>query len=128
MTKTLEDIRKDYNDGVYVSKLKYPTAKKFPEGYIFDEDKSVKWNKEEVQRRNQEIADQYSAYRAENARLNNNLGDDVMNALVAEYGFSREQVLKIWGYAYNEKHSVMNDVFNFVTELADFYEEMVRLA
>ncbi|MNV13073.1 hypothetical protein D3C71_1037010 [compost metagenome] len=58
--------------------------------------------------------------------MSNKLEEDVVNALVEEYRFTIAQAEKIYGYAYREKHSCMNDVFYFVTELADLFEELEK--
>ena len=49
-----EDIIEKINNGDYDIKNTL-NKKQYPENYVFDENKSVKWNKEEVVRQNEEI-------------------------------------------------------------------------
>lgn len=78
MTKTIEKIINDYNNGVYTPKdtgKKIPA--KYPTGYIFDEEQSVRWNREELERQNRLIDDEWQILIAEENRLGAMLRDDV---------------------------------------------------
>ena len=125
--KTLEDVGIDYNNGEYENTMKYPNKSKYKENHIFDEDQTVKWNREEVVRQNELIDLEKKAYSNESNRLNNKLYDDAVNGLMEEYKFNKKQAEKIWNYVYAEKHSHMNDVFYFAGELADIIEEVIKL-
>lgn len=125
--KTLEDVRTDYNNGEYKNTMEYPNKSKYKEDYIFDENKTVKWNREMVIKENEFIDLYKRTYRDESNRLNNKLYEDAVESLMDEYGFNKKQAEKIWGYAYAEKHSYMNDVFSFAEELADIIEEVIKL-
>lgn len=125
--RTLEDVQRDYNNGVYKNKLKYPNKSKFKEDTIFDEDKSVRWNREEAIRQNEKIDQEKKEYQKETNRLENQLQDDAIKALMESYKFNIDQASKIWHYAYSEKHSYMSDVFIYADELANFIEEFNKI-
>lgn len=81
--------------------------RKVPTGYIFDEDQSVKWNREQVDRNN-------AAYIKEVARLNtlrNKERDRIQEEIYATicrevgHGLSRKQAISIWNMAYEWGHS-----------------------
>lgn len=125
--KYLEDIKNDYANGEYKNKLEYPTKSKYKEGHIFDENQTVKWNRNMVVRQNELIENDKKVYYTETNRLNKKLHEDAVKAIMNESKFNKAQAEKIWEYAYAEKHSYMNDVFNFVEELINLIEQIIRL-
>lgn len=78
-----------------------------PLNHVFDENKSVKWNKEEATRHNE-------LYQAEVARLNtekNKRRDAVVSHIVEKiqdevgHNLSAKKAKAIWDYAYDTSHS-----------------------
>lgn len=76
--------------------------KKVPENYVFDEDRSVKWNRDQVELNNKQ-------YQKEVARLNtekNKARDFVYNLIIEKIqhdvgdGLSRKKAKAIWNLAY----------------------------
>lgn len=124
---SINNIKDSWNNGDYKNKMEYPDATKFKETHVFDEEKSVKWNKEKVIYENNLINESKRVYQEESNRLNRKLHDDAVNALIDEYSFNKAQAERIWSFAYSEKHSHMNDVFYFVIELADLAEDLITL-
>lgn len=59
-----------------------PDRKKFPENHVFDADKSVRWNREEVARRNSEIEDRVAQYRRDLLHSEQNLYNSVLDYIV----------------------------------------------
>jgi hypothetical protein len=59
-----------------------PDRKKFPENHVFDADKSVRWNREEVARRNSEIDDRVAQYRRDLLHSEQNLRNSVIDYIV----------------------------------------------
>lgn len=115
---------------------------KYKEGYVFDEDKSVKWNREEVERRNKE-------YKEEQNRLikeHKDEWDSMINTvkfLIAEElksilpGAKAELIhpdnLKkkadlIFTKAWERSHSYgMHEVLTEVEELVDFISDFMKV-
>lgn len=59
---TYEELKELYDKATELKKQYHETRKiayknLYPEGYVFDEEKSVKWNREEKERKNQEALD-----------------------------------------------------------------------
>lgn len=108
-----------------------PDKKEFPiyhRGQIIDEDKSIKWNREEVER--------YRAAReAEEKRLwvlRNELDSlyekTLMKALADEYEISTKEASIIWTQAYADNHSFgISSVYNKFGELAYMYHELCKV-
>jgi len=125
---TIDVIKSNWKSGAYKNKLPYPNKTKYKEWHVFDENKTVKWNKEEVVRQNVIIDEEKEQYQKESNYWQCQLNDDVIKALVNSYDFNKAQAEKIWNFAYNEKHGNMNDVFYYVEEIADFIESVMQLS
>lgn len=105
------------------------SVKKVKPDHIFDEDKSVKWNREQVEINN-------AVYRAEVARLfteKNKARDDVINMIIekiqSEVGasLSKQKAKAIWEFAYEERHSYgFYDVHAYLFKLIDLAKILVN--
>lgn len=75
-------------------------VRKYREDHIFDEDKSVKWNREEVVRQNQEqkvLREQASLMRQEsNEYFYEELYRYIMEEAIYDYRFTKAQAEVIW--------------------------------
>lgn len=77
---------------------------KVPDGQVFDADKSVRWNREQVLRNNEKYYDE-----VKRLTLEKNLEQEKVLSYVYEkiqedvgYGVSREKAKIIWNFAYGE--------------------------
>lgn len=105
------------------------SLKKVPQNHIFDEDQSVKWNKEKVIENN-------TAYQAEVARLNtaknkarDAIHEDIYRTIQSEvgYGLTREGAKKIWEYAYERGHAYgIHDIMCCLEELLVLMDEVLE--
>ena len=99
---------------------------KFPVDHVFDEDKSVKWNREEVDRRNQVIHDEWkSAMEAKNESYQN-LDEAIYKYIMEEsvYGrrFTYNEAKAIWQHTLNHHDS---EPWSWVDEMADTMHEFI---
>lgn len=104
--KSWYDIQAEFEDMQRMSCVPQ-NIRKVPQNFIFDEDKSVKWNKEQVIANN-------NAYSEEVARLNtlknkrrDSIYEDIYFTIQCEVGhnLSREKAIKIWNYAWEQGHA-----------------------
>lgn len=104
--KSFYDIQTEFEEMARMSCVPQ-NIRKVPQNFIFDEDQSVKWNREQVVANN-------NAYSEEVARLNtlknkrrDSLHEDIYFAIQCEVGhnLSREKAIKIWSYAWEQGHS-----------------------
>jgi len=125
-SKILDKIRnKDYE-----SKLQYPIEKKVKDGYIFDEDKSVKWNREEVERKNIEVDKTIKAYKKLSSMGAEDFQTDVVEYLVNSFDIKDNKQIaeKIFSKAYEDGHSNgYYEVFSQATDIGSFVEDILRL-
>lgn len=121
------DIQSAY-EAVHSMSCVPKNIKKVKPDHVFDENKSVKWNREQVEINN-------AAYRAEVARLNtekNKARDDVINMIIekiqSEVGasLSKRKAKAIWELAYEERHSYgFYDVREYLFKLIDLAKILV---
>ena len=105
-------------------KIKYPSRRSFGEIYvdshIFDEDKSVKWNREEVQRRNELVMEQFRAAREDYDKQLETFWSDVDKYIANEFNITLEVAkglrVTIWS-----SDSVDQEIEDFQTFLEDFW-------
>ncbi|AEO93538.1 gp279 [Bacillus phage G] len=121
---SLQSVLEDYRNDKYKNTMPSPyDLQRYSANHVFDEDKSVKWNKEQVVLKNKERTDKREEYRKESNRLENQLREDISNAIAEEYGFNKEQADIILGYAYERHHSSgYYEVINSLGELCDVFE------
>jgi 5'(3')-deoxyribonucleotidase len=125
MAKTLTEIQQDYNMGNYTYKVDIPN--KLPDTHVFDEDLSVKKNREMVIEYNQRIADMKKEKMNRNAELSRQLTRDVVDYIIENYELSEAQACIVENYVYTEKHAFMCDYFANIDSVAEMVEAVVRL-
>ena len=104
-----------------------PYKKLLPD-YVIDEDKSVKWNREQVEVNNKNWEEYQNQGREENARINNIIEDAIIHNLMDNYGFNYNVAYKVFHKAYGEWYDMLIDTdMEFELEkLADFVAEILK--
>lgn len=102
--------------------------RKVPQNFIFDEEQSVKWNKEQVVVNNE-------SYQAEVARLNtlknkrrDEIYEDIYYTIQCEVGhnLSREKATLLWNYAWERGHAYgIREVCCYLEELIDLADKLL---
>ena len=115
---------------------------KYKEDYVFDEDKSVRWNREEVERRNKEYEEEQNRLIKEHQDEWNNMENTVICLITEELrsilpGAKAELIhpdnLKkkadlIFSKAWERSHAYgMHEVLVEVEELVDFIDDFMKL-
>lgn len=122
-------ILEKINRKAYDSQVKYPSGK-FSENHIFDEDKSVRWNREEVERQNNNRLAQIKAYRESEAQGEKDFRDDVIQYLLENYRINKNQKIaeRIFSKAYDDGHSGgYGEVLTHAEEIADLIEDVLAM-
>lgn len=122
-----DDIYDAVRNEYYKSKVPYPKREKYAENHIFDENMSVKWNREEVARRNQAYKNALTEYYKGEQEANKKFREDLIQAIMNDTGFSYEKAEMIYGRAYDRGHSSgYYDVITYASEIADFIYDFIR--
>ena len=116
-----EKIIKQFND-VYFNES--PRKKTYSLNHIFDEEKSVKWNREEVLRVNEEIKEHNSKIRELRFRALNEAENNILNYLANEYyTISRKKIAALYHHIYNE---IFEDDYR-IKDVIDEVEEILGI-
>ena len=126
MKQTIQEVYSRYRNDEYNNSDPYPSAAYYREGHIFDADKSVNWNKNEVQRRNIDLKSERNEWQKKQAELQKAMADDLVDAIIYEYHFTETQARKIYAYVYQEYHSHASDVFNKLDDVCDFIKQLLK--
>ena len=104
-----------------------PKFERYAENHIFDENMSVKWNREEAARRNQAYEDALNAYYAIQNEADKKFQKDLILAIMNDTGFSYEKAEMIYSKAYDTGHSGgYYEVVSDAIEIADFVYDFIR--
>lgn len=103
-----------------------PSYPKLAEGTVIDEEESVRWNREEVERRNavreQEIIDLRNAKKG----VQDNLEEEIIHKFAKEYDVPTESVKKIYSYAFLQDHAYgIRDVINTAENLIELFKDII---
>ena len=123
----IEDIREWYNYGRYKAKFEDELIKKLPLDHVFDEDLSVKRNREMVIDHNQKADEQRAERNAKQAELDRQLTNDVVTYLKEHFDFNERQARIVESWVYKEKHSFMIDYFNSIDIFAEFAYDLLNI-
>lgn len=122
----IEDIRKAFESGMYTAAKAEGPDQKLPDNYIFDEDLSVRKNREMVAAHNQKVAELKALRQKNQALLNKKLTDDVVAYIVEYYDLTDYQARLVESWVYTEKHSFMCDYFSSIDSVAELASNLVN--
>jgi hypothetical protein len=126
----ISDIQKNYNEGKY--SISYYSEfqellnlTKLSKDHVFDENLSVKRNREMVEEHNARVeAEKKEAY-AKQAELDKKLTHDVCCYITENYDISYELAAKIQQFCYTEKHHDMYAYFDYIDTIAEFVDDIL---
>ena len=99
-----------------------PTCKKYKNGTVLDEDKSVKWNREEVVKRNLLYDDEVKRLNRKKNRMYTELVNLIQKYIIQETNVSDKTSTKIWNYLYEEYHSYgLTECINHLDDLLELF-------
>lgn len=121
----INKIRENYNNGYYNVPYTEPMTM-LPADHVFDENLSVKANREMVEEHNEKCEEARKTRRAAQNSLEKQLRADVTNYILEAYDLTERQAELIERFVYSEKHSFMCDYFAYIDEIAEFAEDLVN--
>ena len=121
----ISDVENAYRKAIRLSAIPGKEFQKVEVGHVFDEDKSVKWNREEVIRVNNEYKEEEDRLR----EIRNQSIDDarykIYKYIAQETNLSIAQASVFWNYVYDK----FNDFGNLFEELdgaIEFYNDLIK--
>ena len=118
-------IREKYNNGDYTHK--HAVLVELRDDFIFDENMSVKANREMVEVHNRKVREQRAENRAKQNELERQMREDVTVYIVEQYDLNKKQAKLVEGWVYTEHHSFMGDYFSNIDSMSEFAELVVNL-
>lgn len=121
----ISEISKKWDAGGYTHNADIP--RKVKDDYIFDEELSVKKNRELVKEHNRKVDELRAEAQKQQNLLYWQLTDDVINYITENYYLNEAQARKVERFAYQEHHSFMCDYFSYIDTYASFAMELLNL-
>ena len=118
---TMDDIRYLIEES-YTTYNRYnveairPEINSWPEGYIIDEEQSVRWNREQVAAHNKEVENAKKKYYQDRRKGHKNFYIDLKQAIQNDYNFTESQADIIMKHLYNDG---MTEDLNKAEELCE---------
>lgn len=122
----IRKIRENYDNGYYNAPYTEPMTM-LPADYVFDENLSVKANRELVEEHNNKCDEQRRTRRAVQNSLEKQLRNDVADYIIEAYDLTRGQAELVERFTYSENHSFMCDYFSNIDQIAEFAEELTNI-
>ena len=126
MTKamTIFEVRESILNRTF--KVGYMARPKYlKEDFVFNEDKSVKWNREEVERVNKSLKEDYEEYKKNVSDAEDSERKAIIKAFSNEYDISESKVETAYNHAYSESQSSgIYDVTITLESVMDLYTKM----
>lgn len=117
MALDIDEIRNKYNAGEYTYKVEIP--KKVKPDHIFDEELSVRRNRELVIEHNDKVDQMQRDKNRKQAELSEKLTTDVVEYIKAYYDLDERQARILENFVYEHYHSFMSDYFGYIDTFAD---------
>lgn len=121
-TITIDDVQENVSNGVY-NDVRQSKRTLYNEKHIFDENKTVKWNREKVVAENKKV-DEFNE-KVENNKFKgvNGFSKDLKEAIAYELGFNSKQADVIYRQAWEDGHSSgLNEVIYEAMDLVSLFE------
>ena len=101
-----------------------PKTKRIKEGTVLDEDKSVRWNREEVERLNKEYDAVVAELNTKRNKARDMLYEHIYEYIIDEVGHNctKKKATAIWDYAYEQGHAYG------LSEIHCYLDEIIVLA
>lgn len=105
-----------------------PDFKKPKNNDVIDENKSVIWNREEIQKLQKEYDDEVKRLNTQKNKKRDSLYEEVYEYIVKNIsGITIDGAKKIFDYAYQEGHATgFHDVFCILEELINLFDDVLN--
>jgi hypothetical protein len=98
---TYDKLIKNFNDAYFMDIPKFTI---FRDGHVFDENMSVKWNREELERVNKETLSRRKSFYEEKANKVSLAREDIIDYLYDEYtSVGRKKIEKLFNKIYDKE-------------------------
>ena len=120
----INEIQDAYWNGDYNYKMQIPEVVSYL--HIFDENLSVKRNREMAMEHNQMVYAMQKEKQIKSNELHCKLANDVVEYIANTYDMNENQARIVERYVYNRHHSFMSDYFAAIDEVAEMVESVLK--
>lgn len=124
--KDWEEIEKAFDEMNRMSCK--PNFEKLPNGWITDENQSVKWNREQVDLNNRNYKKAVAELNTKKNKARDDVLDDIYERIQYQVGYnlSLNSAIKIWNYAYENGHGYgMSEIKCYLDEIVDLVSDIL---
>lgn len=122
------DIQSDF-ESMVAMRCVPSTISKVSADHVFDENQSVKWNREQVNINNARYLKEVARLNTEKNKCRDAIYEDIYRAIQSEVGhnLSREKAITIWQYAYEHGHSYgFQEIMAYLREVMELAEKLLE--
>lgn len=127
-TKSWDEIQEDFDRMQRMSCVPVD-IKKAPENYVFDENQSVKWNKEQVKINNRKYKEEVARLNTLKNKSRDSVYEDIYRNIQREVGhdLSRDKAKVIFEYAYKQGHDYgITEVKHYLDEIMEVVKKVLE--
>lgn len=121
---TIEQAKMQYMMGKYDIDFSAFNTTYLDTGYVFDENKSVKWNREQVKEFNQGVPAEIRRRKEAQIQKDEEFKSDCIRAIRDDYNFGEGTANKIFVYCYAKYHSNMYEFFDSIEDIAELLHDI----
>lgn len=122
---TIDELKEDFLFALSMSSV--PDFCKVKPDHVFDEDKSVRWNKEEAIRVNNEYDEKCKILRAERDVAISLVTDRIKKHISINVVCSLQRASLIWNFVYDQYHSNVDELFNKLEDFEELFGNYERI-
>lgn len=103
--------------------------RKVQNGHVFDEDQSVKWNKEQVEINNRKYKEEVARLNTLKNKARDSVYEDIYKYIQGEVGHNlpRDKASAIWGYAYEQGHAYgISEIKIYLDEIIEVVKKVLE--
>ena len=121
-----EDIEDAYRDACSMSCKPSPPFRNPGKNEVLDEEKSVRWNREEVLRLRAEYEEEVKRLNsAKNAAIVD-VTKHAIRMIASETGLSEEKARVLWNFIYDKYHSYYGELFGHIEEYVELVDNLLN--
>lgn len=123
-----EKIRmNEQNIAITYEKMRTIREKRIVHTDYIDENKSVKWNREEIARRNQHVEDELKRFKQQINEFEKNINQDILFYIQENYGLNEKTASLVFQQAYEDGHpSGPYEVISYAQTYAQFATDVIQ--
>lgn len=121
---TIEQVKMNYMEGRYTVDFSAYNTNYLEEWHVFDEHKSVKWNRERVKQFNQSVPAEIVRCRNDQRQKDDDFRKDCIKAICNDYNFGHGTADKIFVYCYAKYHGNMYEFFDNLEDITELVHEI----